>query len=87
MVRNLGALAERDRDSEALLRYVDAMIGVFPQEGGLRHDRGVLRAMTGRKAAALADLDWVLKQEIPGLDLQKVRELRLRLVPRATSND
>ena len=87
MVRNLGALAERDRDSEALLRYVDAMIGVFPQEGGLRHDRGVLRAMTGRKAAALADFDWVLKQEIPGLDLQKVHELRLRLVPPAASSD
>jgi serine protease Do len=87
MVRNLGALAERDRDSEALLRYVDAMIGLFPQEGGLRHDRGVLRAMTGRNAAALADFDWVLKQQLPGLDLQKVRELRLRLVPRATSSD
>ena len=87
MVRNLGALAERDRDSEALLRYVDAMIAVFPQEGGLRHDRGVLRAMTGRNAAALADFDWVLKQQPPGPDLQKVRELRGRLLPRATLSD
>ena len=87
MVRNLGALAEADRNSEALLRYVDAMIAVFPEEGGLRHDRGVLRAMTGRNTAALADFDWVLEQQLPGLDLQKVRELRDRFVPRATSSD
>ena len=39
------------------------------------------------KAAAVAEFDWVLKQEIPGRDLQKVHELRLRLVPPATSND
>ena len=79
MLHNLGSLAKGDHDSERLLHYVEAMMAVFPEDGALRYDRGVLRTLTGRNAAAAVDFDWVFEHQPPGIDLEMVRVMRERL--------
>jgi regulator of sirC expression with transglutaminase-like and TPR domain len=76
MLTNLSNLAERRQDSPARLRYLQAQIALEPEAFQLRGMRAVLHAEMGRVAAALADLDWILKTEPPGLDLEQVRRMR-----------
>jgi regulator of sirC expression with transglutaminase-like and TPR domain len=76
MLSNLLGVAERDDDHEGLLRYLEAMIAVEPELVRERGMRAVLRAQTGRSAAAVADLDWFLEHEPEGIELDKIREMR-----------
>lgn len=79
VLANLWGVAERERDLESMLRYAEAMVAVDPQSLQSRLNRAVLRGETGRKAAAIADFDWVIEQQPPGVDLEVVRRLRDRL--------
>lgn len=80
MLRNLFALAQRDQDPPAMLRYLDATIVVADEDvPQFRATRSVLRLQLGRRAAALEDLDWLLKTKPPGLDLPELHRLRTRL--------
>jgi regulator of sirC expression with transglutaminase-like and TPR domain len=79
MLANLRSIAERERDAEALLRYTEAAMAVDPGSVEERVTRASLRAQTGRIAACLADLDWFIDQQPPGIDVEGIRELRRRL--------
>ncbi len=76
MISNLLGLAQSENDSQAALRYADAVVAVAPDAGHYRAARAVLRAQTKRLKGALADCDWLLKQRPDGVDLDKVRQLR-----------
>jgi regulator of sirC expression with transglutaminase-like and TPR domain len=76
MLANLDNLAEKTGDKPARLRYLAARIALEPDAFQLRGMRAVLHAELGRRAAALADLDWILKAEPPGLDLDQIRRMR-----------
>lgn len=76
MLTNLDGLAESHNDKPARLRYLEARITLEPEAFQLRGMRAVLHAELGRRDAALADLDWILKAEPPGLDLDQVRRMR-----------
>ncbi|MCA9167902.1 MAG: tetratricopeptide repeat protein [Planctomycetales bacterium] len=78
VLRNLQGVAERQRDTEAMLRYLEAMVALAPDEPAYRGQRAVVRQQTGRRAGALADLDWFLEHEPPGIDLDAIRGLRQR---------
>jgi regulator of sirC expression with transglutaminase-like and TPR domain len=71
----LGAAQEKD-DKEAMLRRLEAIIAVRPEAAQERGMRAILRHQTGRRAAALADLDWFLEHQPPGIDLDRIREMR-----------
>ena len=76
MLANLDNLAESRGDKPARLRYLAARIALEPEVFQLRGMRAVLHAELGRRASALADLDWILTFEPPGLDLEQVRRMR-----------
>lgn len=76
MLANLDNLAEDSNDKSARLRYLEARIALEPEDFQLRGMRAVLHAEVGRRDAALTDLDWILKAEPPGLDLEQVRRMR-----------
>jgi regulator of sirC expression with transglutaminase-like and TPR domain len=76
MLSNLLGVAEREDDQEGMLRYLEAIVAVEPEAVRERGMRAVLRSQTGRRAAAVADLDWFLEHQPDGIDLDKLREMR-----------
>lgn len=76
MLGNLRGLAERDGDHEAILRYLEAAIAIDPESVADRGMRAVARFQTGRRDAAVADLDWFLENQPAGLDLDQIRSMR-----------
>jgi regulator of sirC expression with transglutaminase-like and TPR domain len=82
MIRNLGGLAEAKTDGEALLRYLEALVAIEPDAAEYRQQRAGLRAFGNRYAAAIADFDWLLEREPPGIDLERIRGMRAALLQR-----
>ena len=76
MLANLRGLAERSQDNEAVLRYLEAMVAIEPAAVAERGARSIIRFNTGRRDAAVADLDWFLEHRPNGLDLDRIREMR-----------
>ncbi len=76
MLSNLLGVAREQDNQEAMLRYLEALVAVRPDATQERGLRAVLRHQTGRRDAALADLDWLLEHQPPGLDLDRIREMR-----------
>lgn len=76
MLHNLLGLAQSADESERVLRYLDAILAVEPNALQERAMRALVRRRTGRKRAALADLDWFIQHEPEGIDLDQVRRMR-----------
>lgn len=76
MLANLLGIAQREGDKEAMLRYLEAIVTIDPDSIADRGMRAMLRFQTGRRAAAVADLDWILDHQPPGLDLERIRQMR-----------
>jgi len=76
MLGNLRGLAERERNKEAILRYLEVIVAVDEEAIAERGMRAVMRFETGRRQAAITDLDWFLEHEPPGLDLDQIRNMR-----------
>jgi serine protease Do len=79
MLHNLLALAQRDKDGPAMLRYLDAMVPCTPTGGELRAMRAILRWQSGRSPQALEDVDWLLEHQPENIDLEQVRALKRQL--------
>lgn len=76
ILRNLIGIAQAKNDREALLRYLDAALAMNPEGARERGLRAVLRYDTGRRDAAIADLDWFLEYEPAGIDLEDIRRMK-----------
>ncbi|QDV66382.1 Putative serine protease HhoA precursor [Rosistilla carotiformis] len=76
VLRNLMGSAGRLRDSEAVLRYIDALVALRPEEGEYRMMRAAARHQTDRDHAALEDLQWLIQNQPPGIDIHEVQEMR-----------
>ena len=76
VLQNLMGVAQRADDREAMLGYSEAIVATEPEEIQSRGLRAVLRFQTGRRAAALADLDWILVKQPEGIDLDELRAMR-----------
>ncbi|MFM7072112.1 MAG: tetratricopeptide repeat protein, partial [Planctomycetota bacterium] len=72
-LRNLLSLAQEDKDSEAMLRYLEALVVLDPDSVQDRGFRAVVKFETGRRDAAIADLDWFLEHRPEGVDLDRIR--------------
>ena len=76
MLRNLLTLAQEAKDRDAMLGYLEMLVALDPdgvQERGLR---AVVKFETGRRDAAVADLDWFFDRRPEGLDLDRIREMQ-----------
>ena len=76
MLRNLIGLAEAADDRQAVLRYVEATVAVDSESIQNRGVRAVLRFENGLVAAALADLDAILREAPAGIDLERLQQMR-----------
>jgi regulator of sirC expression with transglutaminase-like and TPR domain len=76
MLGNLLGVAQEKDDKEAMLRYLEAIVAVRPDAAQERGLRAILRQQSGRHQGALADLDWFLEHQPPGIDLERIREMR-----------
>lgn len=76
MVQNLFGTAQGARDAEAMLRYIETMLVIEPEDGVNRWFRAVLEYQTRRYAEALADVEWIEEHTPAGVDLQQVEELK-----------
>ncbi|HWB13825.1 MAG TPA: transglutaminase family protein [Pirellulales bacterium] len=76
MLRNLQSLAGRSRDLAGLLRYLDAILTITPDSAEDRMYRAFYRYQSGLGRLALDDIDWLLAHEPPGIDLERVAQLR-----------
>jgi regulator of sirC expression with transglutaminase-like and TPR domain len=77
MLHNLLNVAEREKDHEGMLRYLNAIIAVAPDAGQQRGMRAILRHKAGDRDGALQDVDWLLEHQPEGIDVEALREFRL----------
>ncbi len=76
MLINLHGIAEAKSDTSAMLRYAEGIVAVTPESPQWRGLRAVLRHQAGRTQSALGDLDWIIEQQPPSVDLDRVRQMR-----------
>jgi regulator of sirC expression with transglutaminase-like and TPR domain len=76
MLHNLRNMAQKEGDAVAFLRCQDAIVTVAPDWADERLMRAGARFQAGDKQGALADIDWLLEHNPPGLDRERVLELR-----------
>jgi serine protease Do len=76
MLHNLLGLAQRGRDAQEMLRYLDAILTIVPESAEERFMRAVLHYQSGRRDQAMRDADWLLDKRPAGIDLNQVDEFR-----------
>ena len=76
ILTNLIGAAERTQDSAAMLRYVEALVAIAPDDASAHGMRAVLRHQHGRQQAALEDLDWIIRRQPAGIDLDRIEQMR-----------
>jgi regulator of sirC expression with transglutaminase-like and TPR domain len=76
MLRNLLGVAQQNQEHEAMLRYLETLVALAPDDASLRGMRAVVRHQNGRKQAAVEDLDWFLQQRPEGIDPEAIEQLR-----------
>jgi regulator of sirC expression with transglutaminase-like and TPR domain len=76
MLQNLLGVAQQRKDREAMLRYLQALVTLDPDLTRERGLRAMLRFETGRKQAAIADLDWFLQNKPDGIDLEQIQKMQ-----------
>lgn len=76
MLSNLLNLAEANRQDDDVLRYLEVLTEIAPNDPEYRAKRLEMRARTGRLADAIADADWFITTEPAGTDRERVQELR-----------
>jgi regulator of sirC expression with transglutaminase-like and TPR domain len=82
VLQNLIGIAGSKQDSEAIHRYCKALVAVSPESVEAREMRFRIRAMTDRRAAAIADLDWLIDHDPPDFDRASAMQLREALLNR-----
>ncbi len=81
VINNLIGVASQTQDGESLHRYCGALIAVRPESIEARMLRSQVRAVTDRRSGAIEDLDWLIDQNLPGLDRDLAIRLRESLLP------
>jgi regulator of sirC expression with transglutaminase-like and TPR domain len=76
LVLNLAVVAQKEGDGRSFVRYYDAIVLLLPEDVEVRLTRAAARYRTGDKRGALADIDWLLDSNLPGVNRQRLLELR-----------
>lgn len=82
MFSNLIGLAERSRDTDRLIRYMDTLVQLFPDEAEFRARRVDLRFRSGEIDGAISDIDWFLNHKPAGIEIEKLKDFRVYLESR-----
>ncbi len=77
MLHNLINVADAEKDRDAMLRYLDALIAIDAKAHEERFARAVMRFQAGQTQDALRDCDYLLDNASEDeIDLDRVHELR-----------
>jgi regulator of sirC expression with transglutaminase-like and TPR domain len=76
MLGNLTNVAQHEGDPRGFLRYQDAIVLLVPDAAEERLTRAAARYRLGDRNGAIADLDYLLGSNAPGIDRQRLLELR-----------
>ncbi|MAI73672.1 MAG: hypothetical protein CMM01_22615 [Rhodopirellula sp.] len=77
---NLIGVAGDQQDAEAINRYCEASVAIQPDSILARRMRSQIRMMTGRNAAAIQDLDWLIDHDDEGFAQTEATRLRQALL-------
>ncbi|HWN94447.1 MAG TPA: transglutaminase family protein, partial [Methylomirabilota bacterium] len=75
MLRNLLGLAQRDGNGTDAVRYLDVILALNPESAPDRLTRARYQMQRGDHAAAKGDVQWLIENEPPGVELDPLREL------------
>jgi regulator of sirC expression with transglutaminase-like and TPR domain len=75
LVHNLLSAAQREKDRDGMLRYLDTVVAIDADAYSERWMRAVLRFQAGRRDGARADCEYLLQREPAEIDIERVREL------------
>jgi regulator of sirC expression with transglutaminase-like and TPR domain len=79
MLHNLLNVAEHEKDTDGMLRYLNVLVAVEPDAAQQRGMRAFLRHKAGDRAGALQDVDWLLEHRPEGLDVEALQKFRRSL--------
>jgi len=79
MTMNLLRRAETERLDAAVLRYLETLVMLAPDNLEYRAKRLEMRARTGRTADAIEDADFFIQQHANEVNVEQVRNLKLSL--------
>ena len=79
MLMNLLSLAESQRRDADVLSCLETLTLIEPANVEYRAKRLEMRARTGRLSMAIDDASWFISEQPPGVDVERVRELRQSL--------
>ena len=77
---NLIGVAGDQQDAEAINRYCEASVAIQPDSILARRMRSQIRMMTGRNAAAIQDLDWLIDHDEEGFAQAEATRLRESII-------
>lgn len=86
ILRNLIQSAEREQDSTARLRYIDAIIAIDKNDRYTRAMRAMINYGESRFTEALFDIDYLIKANPDAPELEPLRVLRDRLIEQGASS-
>jgi serine protease Do len=75
MLRNLLGIAQRGGGVPDSLRYLDVIVALNPDSASDRLNRAHAHMQRGDGAAAKVDVQWLIENEPPGVDLERLSEL------------
>lgn len=79
MTLNLLSLAENSRHDGDVLSCLETLVLLAPENPEFRAKRLELRARTGRFQMAIDDADWFIRTQPDGVDLERLRTMRMTL--------
>ena len=85
MLRNLIQSAEKEEDSLARLRYVDAIVAIDPDDRYTRAMRAMIHYGESRFTEALFDIEYLINKNPDAPELEPLRVLRNRLIEQGAS--
>jgi regulator of sirC expression with transglutaminase-like and TPR domain len=78
VVQNLRAIAERKQDNQSVLRYLELLHVIDPDDVSIKGARAVFLFQSGWQNKAIRELDEIIKQRPSGLDLRMIENIRSR---------
>jgi regulator of sirC expression with transglutaminase-like and TPR domain len=76
VLANLANAAQKEGDARGFLRYQDGIVLLVPDGAEARLARAAARYRLGDRNGAIADLDYLLSNNIPGIDREQLLKLR-----------
>ena len=74
MLRNLAGNSAQEPSGDRVLRYLDCILAIAPEEGAERWRRAFVRFSRRDILGAKSDLQWLLDRKPEGVDLRRVEE-------------